>query len=79
MRFAYQRQTPQVYTTNATQTKPTATIASMGECELEAEPLGTEERNVTLPMSEFLSLTSLAGVDIEEEEFAAAIDRENFQ
>ena len=78
MNFAYQRKTPHTYTTNATQTKPTTTIAAMGESDLLAESLEMEEDSITLPKSEFLNLTSLAGVELAEEEFAAAIDRENF-
>ena len=80
MRFAYQRQTPQTFTTSSTYTRPTSTIAAMGESELGAEPLAEEEdeEKVTLRMSEFMNLTSLAGVELAEDEIVSAVERENF-
>ena len=81
MNFTYQRRTPATFTTNTTQTRPTTTIAAIGEAELGAEALGAEEEEeqVTIPMSEFMNLTNMAGVDIADEEFVAAVDDVNFQ
>ena len=52
----------------------------MGESELGAEPLTEEEdeEKVTLRMSEFMNLTSLAGVELAEDEIVSAVERENF-
>ena len=81
MNFAYQRRTPATFTTNTTQTRPTTTIAAMGETELGAETLAMEdeEGSVTLPFSDFMNLTNMAGVEVDEDEFAAAVEDVNFQ
>ena len=81
MNFSYQRRTPSTLTTNVTQTRPVTTIAAMTDSELGAEQLTMEEEeeNVTLPMSEFLNLTNMAGMDVNDDEFVAALDDVNFQ
>ena len=81
MNFSYQRRTPATFTTNTTQTKPTTTVAAM-ESEIDAEALALdeeEEESVTLPVSEFLNLTSMAGMDVDEEQLIGAVNDLNFQ
>ena len=80
MRFSYQRRTPETYTTNATQTRPTTTIAAMEENAADDETSGLEEEEpkISLNMSEFMDLTTLAGFDVGEGDLLASIDDMNF-
>ena len=82
MNFGFQRKTPNTLTTNATQTSPTTTVAAMGLANEEVvAPVATEEEEekVTMPLSEFMHLTTMAGVDLTEDEFATAVGDLNFQ
>ena len=80
MRFSYQRKTPETYTTNATQTRPTTTIAAMEENAADDETSGLEEEEpkISLNMSEFMDLTTLAGFDVGEGDLLASIEDMNF-
>ena len=53
----------------------------MGESEIPAEELNpeTEESSVKLTYSEFLNLTTRAGITLEDDDLVAAVEETNFQ
>ena len=56
------------------------TVAAMDEPEIPAEELceEAEEDSVTVPMSQFLSIATQAGIEIPEDSMVAGIEELNF-
>ena len=94
--YGLQRRTPTNFTPGAqnqtaktTVSAPTATtatpnpaIASLGEGEMNAEPLFAceqeEDQQVSMPYADFIHLTGQAGIDPNDVELSAMIDQMNF-
>ena len=79
--FGFQRKTPTTITTNVTQTQPTTSVAAIEESEVAAEEIepDADSNFIRLPMREFINLSTMAGIAVEDNEFEAPIEQLNFQ
>ena len=85
--YGYNRRAPASYPANSnsggngnTAQRPANPVATMEEGDVVAEELGDQEEDevVTMTMSQYLALSSQAGIEVPEEEIVAAVDTLNF-